>query len=108
MDNQDTLLHEAVKIYRVLSNIHRIKILYFLETQTADVSTIVAHLGLSQPQVSHQLAILFDYQLVSKNKVGQHVYYRLDDPHILEVINATLGHVQHEITGAPHPQPKQQ
>lgn len=99
------LLAEAGKIFRVLSNQHRLAILYFLENNAADVSTIVAALNLPQPQVSHQLAILHQYQLVTKEKDGQHVIYTLDDPHILEIVDATLAHVTHEITGAPHPYP---
>ncbi|GAX01934.1 ArsR/SmtB family transcription factor [Secundilactobacillus silagei] len=103
MKVSNALLEEAVKIYKVLSNINRIKILYFLENNEADVSSIVAHVELPQPMVSHQLAILYRYQLVTKNKKGTHVYYCLDDPHILEMVDAMLGHVSHEIKGEPHP-----
>ncbi|KRM12277.1 metalloregulator ArsR/SmtB family transcription factor [Paucilactobacillus suebicus] len=105
MEVNNAILEEAVKIYKVLSNVNRIKILYFLENHEADVTTIVDNLELDQPLVSHQLSILFKYQLVTKNKRGQHVYYCLDDPHILEMVNAMLGHVAHEIKGEPHQYP---
>ncbi|ANZ62919.1 transcriptional regulator [Secundilactobacillus paracollinoides] len=103
MDVNDALIDEAVKIYKVLSNKNRIKILYFLENHEADVSSIVDHLGIDQPVVSHQLAILYQYQLVTKTKQGKHMFYCLDDPHILEMVDAMLGHVSHEIKGEPHP-----
>ncbi|WP_251913094.1 ArsR/SmtB family transcription factor [Lactiplantibacillus plantarum] len=102
MEVNDAILAEAVKIYKVLSNGSRIKILYFLENHEADVSSIVAHVNLPQPMVSHQLAILYEYQLVTRSKQGKHVYYCLDDPHILEMVNAMLGHVAHEIKHEPH------
>ncbi|GEO69322.1 ArsR/SmtB family transcription factor [Levilactobacillus acidifarinae] len=102
MDVSEPIIEEAVKIYKVLSNVNRIKILYFLENNEADVSSIVAHVGLPQPLVSHQLAILFQYQLVTRSKQGKHVYYCLDDPHILKMVDAMLGHVQHEIKHEPH------
>lgn len=102
MEVHDAILAEAVKIYKVLSNVNRIKILYFLENHEADVSSIVAHVNLPQPMVSHQLAILYEYQLVTRSKQGKHVYYCLDDPHILEMVNAMLGHVAHEIKHEPH------
>lgn len=102
MDVDESLLEEAVKIYKILSNVNRIKILYFLENNEADVSQIVAHVGLAQPVVSHQLALLYQYQLVTKEKQGKHVYYCLDDPHILKMVDAMLGHVAHEIKGEPH------
>lgn len=102
MPVNDAILAEAVKIYKVLSNMNRIKILYFLENHEADVSSIVDHVQLLQPIVSHQLAILYRYQLVTRHKRGKHVYYCLDDPHILEMVDAMLGHVSHEIKGEPH------
>ncbi|MFC6180239.1 ArsR/SmtB family transcription factor [Lactiplantibacillus daowaiensis] len=102
MDVNEAILTEAVKIYKVLSNVNRIKILYFLENHEADVSSIVDHVHLPQPLVSHQLSILYQYQLVTRSKQGKHVYYCLDDPHILEMVNAMLGHVAHEIKHEPH------
>lgn len=106
MEVNDAILNEAVKIYKVLSNTNRIKILYFLENNEADVSSIVAHLKLDQSLVSHQLSILYRYQLVTKKRDGKHIYYCLDDPHILEMVNAMLGHVAHEIKGEPHQYPR--
>ncbi|GAX05931.1 ArsR family transcriptional regulator [Secundilactobacillus pentosiphilus] len=103
MKVSNALLEEAAKIYKVLSNTNRIKILYFLEDNEADVSTIVNNVDLPQPMVSHQLAILYRYQLVTRSKQGTHVFYCLDDPHILEMVDAMLGHVSHEIKGEPHP-----
>ena len=106
MKISDATLSEVAEIYKVLSYINRIKILYFLENNEADVSSIVQHLKLEQPLVSHQLAILYRYQLVTKKKEGKHVYYCLDDPHILEMVDAMLGHVAHEIKGEPHQYPQ--
>ncbi|WP_155286382.1 ArsR/SmtB family transcription factor [Lacticaseibacillus zhaodongensis] len=103
MEYDDALLAEAGRIYKVLANPKRLKILLYLENNPANVSTIMASVGLPQPLVSHQLAILHEYQLVSKRKQGTFVYYELDDPHILEIVTATLGHVAHEIKGEPHP-----
>lgn len=94
-------LAEAVRIFKVLSNESRIRILYFLENNEADVTTIVDGLGIDQPQVSHQLAMLYRYQLVSKRRAGRHVFYVLDDPHVLTVVDATLAHVSHEIAHQP-------
>ncbi|MFD1430788.1 ArsR/SmtB family transcription factor [Lacticaseibacillus mingshuiensis] len=99
----EALIGEAARIFHVLSNPGRIRLLYALEQTACDVSTLVATLHLDQPVVSHQLALLFDYQLVARRKVGLHVYYTLSDPHIIEIMDAMLGHVEHEITGAPHP-----
>lgn len=99
------LIDEAAKIYGVLSNSTRIKILYFLYYQENDVpvNEIVRNLGMSQPVVSRQLAILRQYQLVRFHREGKQVFYVVDDPHVVEMINDMLNHVRHEIKGRPHP-----
>ena len=105
METPDNLINEAAKIYKVLSNATRIKILYFLRYQENDVqvSEIVTQLGIAQPVVSKQLGILRRYQLVRNRKEGNKVFYILDDPHVVEMIDDMLNHVKHEIKGLPHP-----
>lgn len=105
MKVSDDQINEAAKIYKVLSNGTRIKILYFLRYQDNDVAVneIVNALGLTQPVISKQLAILRRYQLVRNHKEGNKVFYILDDPHVVEMIDDMLNHVKHEIKGLPHP-----
>lgn len=99
------LIDEAAKIYKVLSNSTRIKILYYLRHQDheTNVKTMVQDLGLTQPIISKQLRILYQYQLVCRRKAGTQVFYLLDDPHVVEMIDDMLNHVKHEIKGEPHP-----
>lgn len=70
MDNNDKLIDEVAKIYKVLSNATRIKILYFLRYQENDVQVneIVKQLNIAQPIISKQLGILRRYQLVRNQK----------------------------------------
>lgn len=98
-------IDEAAKIYKVLGNSTRIKILYYLchQDQETNVKTMVHDLQMAQPIISKQLGILFQYQLVCRHKVGTQVFYLLDDPHVVEMIDDMLNHVKHEITGDPHP-----
>ena len=105
MDTSDNLINEAAKIYKVLSNPTRIKILYFLRYQEIDiqVNDIVTQLKLAQPVISKQLGILRRYQLVRNRKEGNKVFYILDDPHVVEMVDDMLNHVKHEIKGLPHP-----
>lgn len=105
MEISNDQIEEAAKIYGVLSNSIRIKILYFLHYQENDVpvNEIVRNLKLAQPVVSRQLAILRRYQLVCAHREGKQVFYAVDDPHIVEMINDMPNHVKHEIKGLPHP-----
>lgn len=105
MNIPEDLINEATKIYKVLSNSTRVKILYFLRHQSDEVAVneIVEALGITQPIVSKQLGILRRYQLVRNRKEGNKVYYILDDPHVVEMVDDMLNHVKHEIKGLPHP-----
>ena len=105
METSDNLIKQAAKIYKVLSNPTRIKILYFLRYQEIDiqVNDIVTQLKIAQPVISKQLGILRRYQLVRNRKEGNKVFYILDDPHVVEMVDDMLNHVKHEIKGLPHP-----
>lgn len=89
-------------MFKLLSNEKRIRILYLLENHTLNVSEISEQLDLPQPSVSHQLALLRKYQLVQYHRDGKQIFYTLDDPHIIEVVNDMLAHVQHILKHRDH------
>ena len=70
MSLNTSLVNEAAKIYKVLSNSRRISILFFLRNSSkeVDVSTIATTLELAQPVVSKQLGILENVTVKEKQK----------------------------------------
>jgi len=69
-----------------LSDENRLRILLCLGKEKKAVGSIVQELGLSQPLVSHHLKELKRTLLVSIERSGPFIYYRLADPTILEVM----------------------
>lgn len=102
-ENSDNIWQdEMARIFKLLSNPTRLNILVLLENHPLSVNDIVEKLQLSEPQVSHQLAILKTHQLINSERVGKRNFYQLDDPHILNVIDSTKNHVKHVIIGKKH------
>lgn len=93
---------EMQRIFKLLANSTRLNILVLLENKQLSVNDIVQYLKIPQPQVSHQLSILKQHQLVTAERVGKNNLYELDDPHILSVIESTKNHVKHVINGKKH------
>ncbi|GEN47693.1 ArsR/SmtB family transcription factor [Ligilactobacillus pobuzihii] len=85
----------AQSIFKALSNPVRMKLLYALEGGEQNVSTIANSLDLEQSVVSHQLAALRKNYLVASERIGKQVFYRLDDRHVLDILDSVMEHVQH-------------
>ncbi|TLQ03357.1 winged helix-turn-helix transcriptional regulator [Pediococcus stilesii] len=96
------MLLETQKILSLLKNPVRLQILHILSQKSLRVSDIVELLNLDQSLISHHLSELRKYQLVSTKRDGKSIYYELDDPHILDIVNETLEHANHVLRGKKH------
>jgi DNA-binding transcriptional ArsR family regulator len=82
------------KIYRVLGDPSRLKILMALRRDEMCVCDLAALTGTSESAVSHQLRRLKDLSLVRSRRDGQVVYYALDDKHVVLLLDIGLRHVR--------------
>jgi ArsR family transcriptional regulator len=89
---------DLVAAFRALGDPLRLRIVRFLIDQggvccaipgRVCACDIVAHLGVSQPTVSHHMAILTQAGLVSGRKAGKWMHYSLD-PHRCRALAAWL------------------
>jgi ArsR family transcriptional regulator, arsenate/arsenite/antimonite-responsive transcriptional repressor len=74
----DDLIENLVKLFKLLSDETRLRILYYL-TQRSElhVRALCELLGESQPAVSHHLALLRVAGLIDRRREGKHNYYGL-------------------------------
>lgn len=82
-------LARAAETIKLLGHPERLKIVEVLETGECTVSDIQSELDLPQAIVSQHLAKLRALGIVSAQRDGVHVYYRVMEPkvrHILECI----------------------
>jgi len=87
-------LSETANIFRVLSDPTRVTILHSLSMASLCNCDLAAILGISESAVSHQMRELRLLKLVTAERRGRMVYYRLTDDHIRHVLQDTLRHVQ--------------
>jgi len=74
----DDLVDNLVKLFKLLSDETRLRILYYLtERSELHVRALCDLLGESQPAVSHHLALLRVAGLIERRREGKHNYYGL-------------------------------
>jgi DNA-binding transcriptional ArsR family regulator len=67
------------KVFKALSDGTRQEILRLLERHQCTVGEIVGNFTLSQPTISRHLSVLKEANLVTDQRHGQNVIYRLND-----------------------------
>ena len=90
------LIAEAAHLFKILGKSLRIHILIYLrQNGESAVGDLVTHLKASQPVVSKQLGILSKAEFVQKRRDGNFIYYSINDPDIIEIIDAMTEHIEH-------------
>ena len=74
----DSVARDLVRVFKVLSDATRLRIIYFLlQAEELHVRALCELLGQSQPAVSHHLALLRVAGLIDSRRQGKHNFYRL-------------------------------
>jgi len=76
LELSDELEHDLVKVFKLLSDETRLRILLYLCREgELHVTALCGRLGQSQPAVSHHLALLRVAGLIEPRRDGKHNYY---------------------------------
>jgi len=73
------------KKFKILSEESRLRILQVLQDGEKSVSQIVIETGFLQANVSKQLKILLDADIIKRRTEGKHHYYSILDTKILKI-----------------------
>lgn len=92
---EEAVINQVSKMYKVLGDKTRLKILIFLQSGEKNVSAIAKHLSMEQSAVSHQLKLLRDNKIVISRRDGKIIYYALADHHVIDILHQTFEHVLH-------------
>jgi ArsR family transcriptional regulator len=92
---------ELAEMFRLLGDPSRLRIVIETLAGPQSVGDIATTLGLSPSLVSHHLRLLRGARLVSPQRRGKQIFYRLHDAHIAHVIADMVAHVhEDEMTSA--------
>lgn len=96
-------LEAAALTFDLLSVPGRLHAVWLLAHEEHDVTTIAQLTGANIPAVSQQLAKLRAAGVVTARRDGRRQLYRVDDPHILSVIEQMFSHIAPDGTLALEP-----
>jgi len=85
-------LAEAMRAFGTGS---RLRLLWAMLAGEQTVEHLVELTGLAPSAASHQLRLLRQGGLVSVRRAGRHAYYRLDDHHVADLLQAIRHHHEH-------------
>lgn len=81
----DVDIEILAKVFKVLGEISRLKILRVLKDGEKNVTEIVNATGLMQANVSKQIKLMEKIRILECQPKGLHRYYRIVDPSIFEI-----------------------
>jgi DNA-binding transcriptional ArsR family regulator len=77
---------EAVGALKVLANEDRLLLLCQLAHREMCVGELEESLGIRQPTLSQQLAVLRNEGVVATRRDGKNIHYRIADPALLDIL----------------------
>ena len=90
----DSTIKDLVKIFKLLSDETRLRILFYLtRADELHVRALCELLGQSQPAVSHHLALLRVAGLIEPRREGKHNFYRLVTDHFETLLDTLFSNV---------------
>ena len=93
MDDNLRNVQETVQLFKIYSDVTRLRIIDLLVQEEHCVQDIADKLESSQSAISHQLKLLRDLHVVKTRKQGKQVFYSLQDNHIKEIFLIGYSHV---------------
>ena len=93
--DEHTAAHVA-ELFRAFSDTSRVRILSAMVKQEMTISTLAELIGLTESAISHHMRGLRQIRIVQARRDGKEVYYSVVDPHLIELFQQGVRHVQEE------------
>ena len=90
----DDKIFDLAELFKMFADSTRMKIICALKEKELCVGEIAFITKTTQSAISHQLRILKQSKLVKYRKEGKHVFYSLDDEHVIEILMKGREHIE--------------
>ncbi len=98
----------AVEVFRMLADATRLRLLWAMRDGEVTVRDLTDTVAKPQALVSQHLGKLRMARLVSTRRQGSHVYYRLANDHVRQLVTDGIFNAEHAGPGIPpHHQPSE-
>jgi DNA-binding transcriptional ArsR family regulator len=91
----------AVEVFRLLADPTRVRLLWAMRGHECSVNELATAVNKSPSGVSQHLAKLRMGRLVSTRRDGQHVFYRIESPHVAQLVEDAIYQADHASPGLP-------
>ena len=98
LDEMQAVFERAAEWFGVLSTPQRLRIINALCHGEKNVGQLIELLGVSQPNMSQHLSIMYRARLVGKRRQGTQVYYHITDESAVLVCRAVCTQVAIELS----------
>lgn len=99
---RDHALEVTVHLLSAMAHAARLRMLLALSRGGAlSAGDLVVASRLEQSAASHQLKVLREARLVSCQREGKRMIYRLADSHVAQIVEDALAHASEGVPGAP-------
>ena len=95
----DEVFRRAASLFRAVGDVSRLKLLDRLSEGEWCVTELAEAAGAGLSTVSQQLRTLRGEHLVTRRRIGKHIYYSLTDRHVRELVANALAHAIEERVG---------
>lgn len=93
----DDLVELIARRFRVMAEPTRIRLLDHLRDGELSVNDLATRCSAGQQNVSKHLTVLADAGVVTRRKQGNHAYYRIADPAVLDLCEQVCGSLQQQV-----------
>jgi DNA-binding transcriptional ArsR family regulator len=83
----------VAELFRAFSDTSRVRIMSALLDGEKNVSALAELVGISESAVSHHMRGLRQMRLVTARRNGKEVYYRIEDEHIITLLQQGIRHI---------------